>query len=180
VIDRNSPDSGVKVFAFGKKIHEQLVAFRKNKRTGGDFTHPITGFDIIIEKSGEGLKTKYNVMADRNVSQLAETEEEIDEILKIANDLDRYAQVPELSEIMTKLGLEDEESEEEPPARAVAPRGAIPAAARSAARPPRAPARPIRIRRRGGGGGDRERRGGRAVIGSGSPSARTLHWSCSL
>jgi hypothetical protein len=108
VIDRNNPEAGPKVLGFGKKIHDALVVFRQNKRTGGDFTHPLRGYDIVINRVGDGLKTKYSVMADRASTPLAETPDEIDAILAVQNELERYAIVPELSDIREMLGLGDE------------------------------------------------------------------------
>lgn len=71
VIDRKEPDKGVQIIAFGKQIHEQLVALRKDADAGGDYTDPETGFDLVIERTGTGrLDTEYKVFASRRQTPL--------------------------------------------------------------------------------------------------------------
>lgn len=98
IIERKAPEAGPQVVAFGKKIHEQLVALRENEDAGGDFTHPIEGFDIIVEKAGKMLNTTYKVMADRNSSKLGDMEW-IDQ----QTDLDRFGIVQPYEEIAEKI-----------------------------------------------------------------------------
>lgn len=90
VIDRNSPQAGVRVTTLGRMIYEQLKAIRRNTRLGGDFTDPgPKGFDIIIQREGTGpTDTRYTVHPDRNCSPLAPTPEEALDILGMAHDLD--------------------------------------------------------------------------------------------
>jgi len=102
VIDRRSPEAGPKVFAFGKMIHEALLSLRKDE-DWGDFSHPIDGFDITIEKSGEGLNTDYRVNP-RKHGALAQTDEQMNEWLGTMPDLARFAYVPSVQEITKKLG----------------------------------------------------------------------------
>jgi hypothetical protein len=105
VIDRNDPERGVLIFPMGKTIHEQLLSIRKNAEAGGDFTDPSEdGFDIIVEKTGEKLKTEYKVLTARRSSPLGN-----DEWLDQMHDLEKQARVEPLEEIYKKLG-------EEPPA----------------------------------------------------------------
>jgi hypothetical protein len=100
VVDRKNPEGGVKIAAFGKQIYEQLLALRKNEEAGGNFTDPgPNGFDIIIEKSGEGLKTEYKVWPARKTSELGN-----DEWLDTMRDLKRYARVPSPEELAKILG----------------------------------------------------------------------------
>lgn len=62
VIDRKNERSGPLVLAFGKLLHEDIIAYRKNKAFG-DFTHPVTGYDFLIQRSGTGqFDTEYRVM----------------------------------------------------------------------------------------------------------------------
>lgn len=71
VINREEPDAGPIVMAFGKQIHEALVALRTDPDAGGDYTHPETGFDIIIERKGTGKNdTEYKVFAARKATPL--------------------------------------------------------------------------------------------------------------
>ena len=67
----NATDAGTQVFAFGKMIYEQLRSIRNDPDSGGDFTHPETGFDIIIERTGSGkFDTAYDVRAARHETKL--------------------------------------------------------------------------------------------------------------
>ena len=71
VINTDEPDRGVQVFAFGKMIYNQLRNIRNDVDSGGDFTHPETGFDIIIHREGAGLNTKYDVRPSRHETVLS-------------------------------------------------------------------------------------------------------------
>lgn len=89
VRNRKVPDAPPMVLGFGKMILNALTAIRKSKRLGGDFTNPgPDGFDIIINKTGEGLGTRYTVSGDRTPSPLAATQQEIDAICGMRHDLE--------------------------------------------------------------------------------------------
>jgi hypothetical protein len=102
VVDMNNPDKGVQVLAFGKDIHEQLVKIRQRSesRGGGNFSHPIDGFDIIIERTGTGqYDTEYEVVAARDKTKLANLawiEQQL--------NLDVYGDVKSYEEIVAMLG----------------------------------------------------------------------------
>src|SRR3990167_1550365 len=68
VIDRQHPERGPKVFAFGKQIGERLAQIGTNPRTGGDWADPgPRGFDVVITRKGMGrFDTEYVVEADRD------------------------------------------------------------------------------------------------------------------
>lgn len=57
VIDREDPDSGIQLMAFGATIKKRLRHFRE--KLGKDFTNFDSGFDLVIERMGEGLNTEY-------------------------------------------------------------------------------------------------------------------------
>jgi hypothetical protein len=86
VIDRKSPERGVQVFAFGKTVHDELLKLRDPDMGGDDYTDPESGFDIFIEKNGEGLKTEYMVSGSRKSSPLGNSE-----WLDQLHDLSRFA-----------------------------------------------------------------------------------------
>jgi len=99
VIDRQHPEEGPKVAAFGKTIHEALVALRTDPDAGGDFTHPETGFDIVIERKGTGKNdTEYKVLAARKATPLGD----VNWIDQQAN-LDQFAKVLTPDEMREKL-----------------------------------------------------------------------------
>lgn len=109
VIDRNDEDSGPKVLGFGKTVHEALVAIRRDDDAGGDFTHPVDGFDIIIERTGTGKNdTRYKVFPARKSSHLGDRAEEW---IAQQPDLRQLARVPSLEEIKAQvLGSQEDDS----------------------------------------------------------------------
>lgn len=128
VIDRTDPERGPVIFPFGKTVHEQLLALRGNEESGGDFTDPgPEGFDITVEKTGEGLKTEYKVFAARKNSALGN-----DEWLEQMHDLTRLGRCETYDEIRKKMG--DDSAGSPPAARVAAGRGR---AAAPAAQPPK-------------------------------------------
>lgn len=58
-IDRDNPEAGIRAFGFGATIKDRLRYFRDKLKK--DFTNLQTGFDVVIDKTGEGLGTKYQV-----------------------------------------------------------------------------------------------------------------------
>lgn len=107
IIFRGSPERGVLIFPFGKQIHDQLLALRDNRDAGGNFCHPIDGFDIVISRSGTGMKTEYKVYPSRKLSKLADDVETMNAWLESMHDLDRYARIPsedELRQLTTQVG----------------------------------------------------------------------------
>lgn len=101
VIDRSDEDAGPKVLGFGKTVHEALVAIRRDEDAGGDFTHPIDGFDIIIERVGTGkMDTRYKVFPARRSSSIGDKAEEW---IAVQPDLRALARVPTLDEIKAQV-----------------------------------------------------------------------------
>lgn len=98
VINRKAPELGPQVVAFGKTVHEQLVKMRTDEDAGGDFTHPEDGFDIIIERTGQGFDTKYFVKAARTVSSLGDYE-----WIEAQHDLDMLAKVKSAEDIKAEI-----------------------------------------------------------------------------
>jgi hypothetical protein len=118
VIDRSDPERGVVVFGFGKTIYEQLIALRKDDSAGGDYMDPgPEGFDIVIERTGQGMKTEYKVWPARRTSPLGN-----DDWLEQMHSLARYAKVMTTEEIAAALGGQ-RESSRGAPREAKQPRG---------------------------------------------------------
>ncbi len=116
-IDRGEPDKGPQVLAFGKTVHEQLVALRADEDAGGDFCNPEEGFDIIIERSGTGKNdTKYVVRPARSTSALHPNAAVMQEWIDTQKNLNLLAKPPSPEELETMLrGGEDAPEEEERP-----------------------------------------------------------------
>lgn len=85
IVDRAAPDAGVQVAEFGTSVYN---AIKDVKRTlGDDPTHPTEGFDIIIEKSGSGMKTEYKVVPMRNSSPIHNDVRQMTDWMNEAPDL---------------------------------------------------------------------------------------------
>jgi len=105
VIDRANEEMGPRKLAIGKKIHEALVGLRQDSDAGGDYTHPETGFDIIIARVGTGKNdTKYTVMPARQSTPLAADAALMQEWIDSQADLMRFALVPSYEEIVQNIG----------------------------------------------------------------------------
>jgi hypothetical protein len=100
VIDRNDEAAGPMIcdkIGF-KKYDEFFRPLAKDKVNGGDFTHPKTGFDIIMRKSGAKLETRYEYLPARNSTPLGN-----DEWLTKIPDLSSYATPSNPEEIRAAL-----------------------------------------------------------------------------
>lgn len=122
VINRAEPEKGVLVLAFGKTIHEELVKLRQDEDTGGDFTHPTEGIDVVIEREGTGKNdTRYSVNLARRSSPVSKDPTQLAAWADAMPDLDSYARLPsddELEERMAKaFGPDGPAAAEPPPAR---------------------------------------------------------------
>jgi hypothetical protein len=99
VIDRSDEDAGPQLIGFGKTVHEPLIALREDVDSGGDFTDPTEeGYDIIIEKEGEGMNTEYTVRPDRKSSALGRME-----WIEEQHELMRFLNVPSQDEVEAQL-----------------------------------------------------------------------------
>lgn len=118
VIDRAEPEKGPKVLGFGKTVHEQLIALREDEDAGGEFTHPLSGFDIIIERAGTGKNdTKYSVRPARNSSQLHDEGSVMQTWIDTQRNLDQFARVPSWDELRDMMAGKKRERDEAPPRR---------------------------------------------------------------
>jgi hypothetical protein len=104
IIDREDEAKGVQLYSFGKTVLDKLVAIRKDSRAGGDFTDSEDGFDIVLTKKGEGMKTEYDALASRNSTPLSDDPEQAALWLDGQYDLDRYKGIPSYEEQLELLG----------------------------------------------------------------------------
>ena len=98
IIDRQDPEAGPKIIGFGKTIQESLVAIRSDEDAGGDYTHPTSGFDIVIERKGAGLNTKYSVIPARQDSPMGNME-----WIAMQHDLEQFGAVESYEDLVAKL-----------------------------------------------------------------------------
>ena len=112
VIDRKeqkeSGETKIKLFEVGKMINEQI----KELATDEDYGDP-TQYNLKIKRKGEGLKTKYSVMASTKIYDLKDSEKKI---IKLATEEGGAYDLDELIKKITKaeiLRLMDSEEEED-------------------------------------------------------------------
>ena len=101
IIDRQHPEKGVQIYAFGKQVHDQLITIRND----GDYTHPIEGYDIVVNRTGKGKDTSYQVRAARKNSQLADTADQMNEWIELQPDVTKYSKVPSDDDIRSALNM---------------------------------------------------------------------------
>jgi hypothetical protein len=112
VLNRKDESAGPQILGFGKTIHEALVALRQDEDMGGNYTHPIKGIDVVIERTGNGkFDTKYTVNLARKPRPIVNDAALMDQLREQMPDLTRLALVPDNDEIEAKL------NGEEPPSR---------------------------------------------------------------
>lgn len=105
VIDRKEEAKGPKVMGIGKQVHEQMLALRTDEDAGGDWSHPVDGFDLIITRTGTGKNdTKYDVKAARNLTPLADSDDQMQEWIDTQEDLGKFAKLGDNTETRAMLG----------------------------------------------------------------------------
>jgi hypothetical protein len=89
VLLRAAPEQGIKPWEFKVTIHRELQSIIGES----NFAHPGHGIDLVIHRSGEGLKTQYKVKLDpRGPSPLVDDADQMTELLKSIPDLDELCQ----------------------------------------------------------------------------------------
>jgi hypothetical protein len=87
VIDRANPEKGPQVWSFGKTIFSEIISIRNDPESGGDFTDPVNGFDLIIRRKGVTRNdTRYKILPARERTALGdmswiETQLDLDEFV---------------------------------------------------------------------------------------------------
>ena len=69
IIDLDDVESGVQIFSSGVTIFKELLMYVADP-DWGDITDPEEGYDIVIEREGTGIDTKYTVRAKKNPTSL--------------------------------------------------------------------------------------------------------------
>jgi hypothetical protein len=73
-VDLKEPDKGVQVWEFGVMIYSELLSYmdKDDPSAVGDFTHPDTGYNIIVERTGTTKdNTKYQTRVVKAPSAIA-------------------------------------------------------------------------------------------------------------
>lgn len=103
---RANPEDGVKIHSFGKTVHDQLMEIRDpDQGLGINFTHPVTGRDIIIIRKGTGpLDTEYKVSVHPDgASPIADDAAKIREVLEQMHNLEAECTPPTDEEMQELL-----------------------------------------------------------------------------
>lgn len=69
IVDLDDTEAGVQIFSCGAEVLKQILAYFADP-DWGDITDPDKGYDIIIEKTGVGLRTTYTVRARKTPTPL--------------------------------------------------------------------------------------------------------------
>ncbi len=121
VIDRANPENGPMVVGFGQTVEEALVEMRKDEEDGGNFLHPVDGFDIKIARKGTTqLDTEYEVIKSTECP-LSEDVAQVNEWIKGQHNLERFCKTysnKDIEKILKgeKPGDDDDDDDEDKPA----------------------------------------------------------------
>jgi len=99
-VNRDDPEAGIQILAFGATIKNRLRHFRE--KLGKNFTAFDDGFDIVIERMGQGLKTEYQTDLGEQcpiVGDMAKLEEWVKDL----PDLNDFAKVLDYQTILEKF-----------------------------------------------------------------------------
>lgn len=69
IVDYADPEAGVQVWACPVTVFRQLKKYRLNEDEYGDMTDLEDGYDILLEKTGSGINTKYDAAPARKNSK---------------------------------------------------------------------------------------------------------------
>lgn len=106
LVDMNNADAGVQVGRLAESVINKLLEYMLEPEWG-DFTDPHEGYNVILTRTGEGLKTQYDVRLSKTSTPL-----KTKRWLRKLQDLDKL--FPSASYADTRAFLaKDEEAEEE-------------------------------------------------------------------
>ncbi len=90
IVTPKDPESSVMIWAFGKRVYDALKAIRTDDENGGNFLDPIKGFNISVNRTGQGKDdTVYTLTPAREVTQLLNMD-----WIEIQSDLRKLIRIP--------------------------------------------------------------------------------------
>jgi hypothetical protein len=107
MIDLKDKETGVQVGRLTETVVNSLLEYMMDA-DWGDFTDPRRGYNVIINREGEQLQTKYTVHLQRKQSRLEQAN-----WLKELKDLDELYPEATYEETVAFLGHDDDEEEDE-------------------------------------------------------------------
>ncbi len=87
IIDIDDVESGAQIFSSGVTIFKEFLMYVADP-DWGDITDPDEGYDIVIEREGTGIDTKYTVRAKKNPTPLIDPG-----LLEELRDLDEMVEI---------------------------------------------------------------------------------------
>lgn len=104
VIVRGKESEGPKVYAAGQIVFGHIASLIGDPDVG-DVSDANEGFDLKLERTGEGLDTRYTTREARNPTKLG-TPDEIEKWLQEAKDLQEYVEehCPDFNEVAVQSG----------------------------------------------------------------------------
>lgn len=99
-IDRDDPEKGAQLFPFGATIKKRLRHFREKLKN--NYTDFKTGSDIVIEKSGQGMKTEYQCDLGGQCA-ITDSKKQLEEWVSDLPNLNDFAKVMDYDAIMQKF-----------------------------------------------------------------------------
>lgn len=99
-LNRDDPDAGVQMFPFGTTIKKRLRHFVM--KLGKNYTDFKDGFDIVIERTGQGLDTEYQSDLGEQCA-ITDSKKQLEDWVTELPDLNSFAKVLSYDEIMQKF-----------------------------------------------------------------------------
>jgi hypothetical protein len=108
VVDRQDPDAGPKVLAFGKSVYEELVKYAEGDDDDPDFepvdfTDPMGGFDIAIIRTGTAMDTRYKVKLATKPTKLHPEVGVMNGWITSQHNLEEFSTLPSDEDILSAL-----------------------------------------------------------------------------
>ena len=115
IILPNDPEAGIQVWEFGPQVAEQIYQYIGDGEYG-DISDPDEGYDLIVERTGEGKKSRYRIRCRKSPSALPqEIRDQIEDDPEALHDLRTLRPIfsnEEMEELYA--GSRDEYGDEEP------------------------------------------------------------------
>lgn len=114
VLDRDNGNA-LRIWGFSKKVLQALKSYWMDVDDGCEFDDPINGRDIIVERSGKGLETRYEVRIRPKSTPAIEDGEEAPELFNIPEEVEKEFTKEEIKEIWAETfdGVEPSEKSSE-------------------------------------------------------------------
>lgn len=113
VLVRGKEGEGVQIHKTAWSVHQALLGYSVDEVNVPAFLDPFKGYDVIVDKSGSGLMTKYDVRLIPRPCSLAGSAEEIERLWMSAPDLGKYLKAPSDADLRAALRRMDGIDEDE-------------------------------------------------------------------